>query len=331
MDSNLDESRIQAELRQFKDVERVHDLPPIQSYWSQTFLAEKFRAIGFKGMWDYYVQSVLEVRSRESAPKTLRIVSIGSGNCDIEITLAERLLQAGESDFFVECLDINAKMLERGAAAAEAKGITRHLRFVVADLSEWSAERDSVDVFFANQSLHHIVALEKLFETIQHSMTPAGCLLTGDMIGRNGHMLWPEAHAVVRALWNSIEQPKKLNHRSMKFDTEYPNKDFSDVGFEGIRAQDILPLLVEHFHQDVFLGFTNITRPFVSRAYGPNYDPANQQDKQFIKFVATLDDSLIDEGYLKPTQCFATFRKQASAQPRQYRHWSAAYSVRKVT
>ena len=45
--------------------------------------------------------------------------------------------------------------------------------------------------------------------------------------------------------------------------------------FEGIRAQDILPLLVERFTFDEFIGFGNVIDPFVDRSFGPNFDIAS--------------------------------------------------------
>lgn len=328
MDKTLDPSRVEAELRQFSNLEEIHVLPKIQSYWSHRFIASKFQTIGFSGQWDFYLRSVLAVRLRMPEDKPLKIVSIGSGNCDIELDLAKRLVSAGELNFEIECLDLNPAMLKRGAAAAEQNALSRFFKFTLTDLSDWSCEPDSVSVFFANQSLHHIVELEHLFDLVTRTMAPEGCLLTGDMIGRNGHMLWPEALAVVSALWASVDKSKHFNHRTKTFDRAFPNTDFSGESFEGIRAQDILPLLVKYFHQDVFLGFNSISRPFISRAYGHNYHPENEADAQFIRFLGNLDDNLIDEGVLKPTQCFATFCKVPPANPRQYKHWSAEFCIR---
>lgn len=331
MNEALDRSRVEAELRQFKNNKQIHDLPRIQHYWSNQFLKPKFQALGFTGMWDFYLKSVLAVRNRMQNAGRLLIVSIGSGNCDIEIMLAKCLIGAGEQDFLIECLDLNPQMLERGAASAERNNLLRHFVFTTTDLSDWQPAPDSIAVFFANQSLHHIEKLENLFDRVEAAMSPQGCLLTGDMIGRNGHMLWPNALAVVRAIWASMDETKRLNHRTLKIDAEFRNTDFSAHGFEGIRAQDILPLLVERFHQDVFLGFNGFVRPFISRAYGPNFDPNDEADTRFIRFIGTLDDSFIDEGVLKPTQCFATFGKVPSPKPLQHKHWTAAYCVQKTT
>ena len=141
-------------------------------------------------------------------------------------------------------------------------------------------------------------------------------------------MSWPETLFYVETLWASIDREKKYHHVLKKFHDSFPNTDFSAVGFEGIRAQDILPLLLSRFKAEVFLGSMSVVRPFISQGYGPNYDVKNPADCAFIRFVANLDDALIDRGVTKPISCFATFKKVHVAKPLFYRHWSAEYCCR---
>ena len=57
---------------------------------------------------------------------------------------------------------------------------------------EWIPE-NHVDLCMANQSLHRFVELETLFDTIRDAIGSIGLSVVPDMIGRNGHMRWPEA------------------------------------------------------------------------------------------------------------------------------------------
>ena len=54
----------------------------------------------------------------EDKNSVCRFVSIGSGNCDNEVDLVKRLLTSKMDNFTLECLDINAEMLERGKVLA---------------------------------------------------------------------------------------------------------------------------------------------------------------------------------------------------------------------
>ena len=121
------------------------------------------------------------------------------------------------------------------------------------------------------------------------------------MIGRNGHMLWPEALEVVESIWRFLPRQYKFHHQWKRYCDQYVNWDCSVDGFEGIRAQDILPLLLQRFGCEMFLGFSNITDKFIGRAYGHNYDWEKPFDQALLRFVAETDEEFIRRGYFTPT------------------------------
>ena len=316
------------ELKQFDRVEVVHSLPPSYHYWSSNYLRPKFRTLGFDGLSDFNSKTILGAYHRKRQ-RIFSFASIGSGNCDIEIALAGQLRQAGATDFLFRCFDLNPAMLERGRAAANKAGLESQFSFEAGDLSNIEFDADSVDVFFANQSLHHIVELEVLFERIFNGLSESGALLICDMIGRNGHMMWPEALFYVDLLWSSLPIDKKFHHVLKATHENFPNTDFSNVGYEGVRAQDILPLLISFFSADVFLGVSNIARPFTSRGYGANFDVQNNDsDRAFIDFVARMDDELIDRGIVKPTLAIASFVRRRTRRQVCFKHRTAEFCVR---
>ena len=108
------------------------------------------------------------------------------------------------------------------------------------DLNNWTAEHE-FDSILAIHSLHHVVALEKPFDEVHRSLSGEGAFLINDMIGRNGHLRWPEALDVVQAFWKELPHSKRYNHQLKRFEDEFVNWDCSTEGFEGIRAQDIRP------------------------------------------------------------------------------------------
>ena len=159
-----------------------------------------------------------------------------------------------------------------------------------------------------NQSLHHFVNLEHIFETIRSHMKPHGYFIVSDMIGRNGHMRWPEAYKIVCDLWRLLPDKYKWNHLLKRYEDMYDNWDCSKEGFEGIRSQDILPLLSRYFEFDFFFAFGNVIDVFVDRCFGPNFDPNDDYDKAFIDFVARLDEKKIEEGLIHPTHLMARMK-----------------------
>jgi hypothetical protein len=91
------------------------------------------------------------------------------------------------------------------------------------------------------------------------------------------------------------------------------NWDCSKSGFEGIRAQDILPLLLERFDFSHFLGFGGMIDPFIDRGYGHNLRVEKPEDLAFIDFVEALNDLLLDSGAITPTMAFGVARAGCEA------------------
>ena len=229
-----------------------------------------------------------------------RFVSIGAGNCDLEIDLGLHLRTAGYDDFIIDCLDLNTDMLERGRTAAAKAGVAAHVNFVQADFNAWTPAHQ-YDAVIANQSLHHVLELEDLFAQIKSSLKPHGSLVVSDMIGRNGHQRWPEALEIVHQFWRQLPPSYRLNRKLQRYEELYQDWDCSLEGFEGIRSQDILPLLLEYFQFRLFIGFGNVIDPFVDRAFGFNFDAAQAWDRSFIDRVHQRDQEAIVSGRIGPT------------------------------
>ena len=321
------EDRVTSEIHRFKKVKDVHELPPIFHYWSNRYIRPKLeQVLEVSGPDDFYMKYIC--RFAEAQPQEIvRIASLGAGNGDTELRLARNLIECGVTNFCFHCLDLNPAMLGRGAEMAKQKGLADRMQFEEADLSKWKPERP-FPVVIANHVLHHIVPLEEVFENVRQAIGKDGYFLSCDVIGRNGHLRWPEALALVLDAWRTMPDRYKYNHMLSRHEELYENWDCSSEGFEGIRAQDILPLLVKNFHFDGFVAFGNLPDVFVSRTFGHNFDAANPEDTTFIDRIATLNDRLIDQGSLKPTEMVAAMRREPCASPRFYKHWTPEFCVR---
>ena len=92
---------------------------------------------------------------------------------------------------------------------------------------------------------------------------------------------------------------------------EYINHDCAEERFEGIRAQDILPLLNKVFHFELFIPFANVVTVFIDRPFGHNFDAKGEWDRDFIDRLHARDDAAILKGEIKPTQMLAVLRNQS--------------------
>lgn len=307
------EDRKKQELEHFAKDVNVHELPEIFHYWSNKYLRPMLEEHGIEHPDDLFVEHMLSSAALCKAEKPI-FISIGSGNCDTEVRLANRLKERGLHRFSIECLDLNPTMLQRGRDLAVAEGVIDHLSFIEQDFNEWKADKQYTSVL-ANQSLHHIQNLEGVFLEIRNSLHENGSFITSDMIGRNGHQRWPEALSAVHRFWGELPEGYKYNHQLQRHEELYENWDCSSEGFEGIRAQDILPLLIQDFHFQLFIAFSNVVDVFIDRGFGHNFDETNQWDLDFIDRVHQFDEASIQSGTIKPTHMMAVMRKTPVANP----------------
>lgn len=296
----------------FSRCETVHDLPPIFHYWSNRYLRPKLEAIGVTGPDDFFLRHL--ERCYDGGEGERCFVSIGAGHCDLEIRLAQRLIASGRDRFVVEALEVNRSMIDAALARVASAGVAAQVRPQRCDVNTWTPAR-VYDAVIANHSLHHLVALEHLFDGIASKLAPHARFIVSDMIGRNGHMRWPEALAIVDEYWQELPSAYRYDRQRFLQLDQFENWDCAKDGFEGIRAQDILPLLVERFSFDVFLAFANVIDPFVERSFGPNFSVDSDWDRAFIDRVHARDEVEIAAGRIKPTHLFAVMGTgQPSAQ-----------------
>ena len=320
------DARVLRELDIFRDQTVIHNLPEISHYWADGKIRPRFEALGISSAYDMFKRYLVRQCLREPG-RPLRFVSMGSGNCDVEIDFARHLLSAGHSNFVIECLDLNPAMLERGRAAAEKNGVSAQLGFVQGDFNRWQPDRE-YDAVLAVQSLHHVVNLEGLFKQVRASLKPHGRFIISDMIGRNGHQRWPEALEIVNEFWRELPPAYRYNRILQRQEEEFVNRDYSDEGFEGIRSQDILPLLLSHFRFELFIAYGNVIDPFVDRVWGHNFDPKLQWDRDFIDRVHRRDEEAMLDGLIKPVHMEAVVGNEPVERILCHQPFTPEFSVR---
>ena len=324
--------RVQEQIEQFNEKNSYQELPGIFHYWSNKYVVPMLQeTIGVNNNIEFFSKHFIACLNANPAANSL--LSVGCGECETEIIIASQLIQAGIENFHFECIDLSPISVERALANIERENLTKFFQAHTLDLNHWSPAK-TYGAIMANHSLHHITELERLFAGIKKALPPTGLFLANDMIGRNGHMRWPECEDLVKAIWAFLPDHLKYNRLfqdeagNFRFEETFRNRDCSTEGFEGIRAQEILPLLAKTFHFQKFLALGNLQDIFIDRCFGHNFDPSSPQDLAFIDFLELLNNLLIDLGYLKPTIMFAVMANGTSGSTQYYRHWSPEYCIR---
>jgi SAM-dependent methyltransferase len=329
--------KVEKELEHFRTVKNVHDLPEIYLWFAKKYWRPIFESVGLNRLNDIYMSYMTKVFEQQGKHSgTVKMISIGSGNCDLEVELGKELVENGVGNWLFDCLEMNPDMIVRGKELAQKENLEKHFNFVNVDIKNWKVKKDEYNIVIANHSLHHFVDLEILFKKIHISLHPDGYFLTNDMIGRNGHMRWPEVLPILNSVWEGLEDKYKYNHQLKRVDKTFVNWDCSQEGFEGIRAQNILSLLVKTFSFDLFLGFGNMIDIFIDRSFGHNYDPESEKDRQIIDIIACIDQTMLENGTFKPTHIVAAMTKKQRifgpkirSKTKVYKHLTPKYCVRK--
>lgn len=296
------DARIAAEIEHFRGQTDIHALPDIFHYWSNRLLGPHIADVF--GACDMHAVFASELALSVARSGCGDIVSIGAGDGVVEIGVAERLLRDGVTNFQFDCLELSPHLIERGRNAAQAKGLDGHVTFQQVDLSYWRPER-CYGAAFAHHSLHHIVSLEHVFDELKQALLPDGAFVIADMIGRNGHMRWPESLAPLQRLWSVIPARYKYHHLFARQMDTYLDWDCSCEGFEGIRAQDIMPTLVDRFEFRKMCVWGGMLDVFIDRAFGHNLDSASAADREFVDRLWEADCALLKLGAATPTQMMA--------------------------
>jgi hypothetical protein len=247
--------------------------------------------------------------------------------CDAAVLLASRLVALGVSNFTLTCVSWEAGFLAKGLQLARRHGVLPFVRFEVFEPTLCMGWRN-VSIVLAREVLHRCRQLERVVDLIREGIADEGLLLVSESIGRNGHRQWPEGLEIVDRVWSAMPQRYKLNHASHRFDDIFHNRGRGRSRDDGVRSEDVLPVLLDKMHFEVFVAFGCIMDALVNRQYGPNFDPHRAEDRAFIDELASLDETSIDCGVVKPTHMMAAAHPQPGLVRRYFGHRSPEFCVR---
>ncbi len=290
-------------------------LPPIFHYWSGRYLAPDAEHLGIYSPEQFYFDEICKAAGG-GASHSIEVLSLGSGACSMEIALSRRLIDHGILAR-VTCVDFNSDLLRQAAVQADTNGLSESMQFLQVDCNQVSALPAS-SVIIVNQFFHHVESLEQLCRAMKQALIPTGRLLTSDIIGRNGHLLWPDVLEAVRGFWDELPERKHFDRYFGKVRKTYQPVDHSAYSNEGVRAQDIVQCLLEAFDFELFFTFGGCIMPFVERRIGFNFDPTDAGDRLFIDRVQAEDVAAMAGGKFPASNMIASLRHKGSTERTQF-------------
>lgn len=284
-------------------------LPPIFNYWSGRFLAPDAHRLGIGSPESFFLDRIR--RSAANGNRPVRVLSAGTGSCNMEIELAASL-QADGTAVQITCLDFNPALMRRAAAMALARGVTATMAFEARDCN-LPFELPGQDVIIVNQFFHHVTELETFCQSLRRSLAAHGVLLSSDIVGRNGHQLWPDVETVVQQAWATLPAGQRHDRHFNTASERYRPINHAAYSNEGVRAQDIVACLLAEFDFELFFGFGGAIMPFVERRIGFNFDPQQDADRAWIERLHAIDANALAAGRYPATNMIAALRHKGRA------------------
>ncbi len=245
-----------------------------------------------------FVQLLVE---RARLGKPVKVLSLCAGAARIEAAYAAHLGANVEWSL----IDINSDLL-RLASSQFPPDIK--LDLIEANINDVQYSGEKWDIIMCISALHHVIELEKVMKFCYLSLNADGEFWSlGESIGRNGNRLWPEARDRANAIFKNLPEKYRINSHSLQVDELLPDNDYSVGCFEGIRSEDIEPIIDVWFQQvDVFRANCFLWR-LVNLAYNDNY---NLNDECDINLVKSFVEAELDYYYQggRGTELFGVYK-----------------------
>ena len=251
-----------------------------------------------------FPKRIRAVHERERRP--VRILSLCSGAAGIE----RRILADTGCPVDITLFDLNEKLMREATATLSS---VAEISTILGDVNGISAEQFgnlTFDIAMFVSGLHHVVEIEHVVQTVIELLVRNGEFwIIGEAIGRNGNQLWPEALDAANGVFSLLPERFRLNAFTGNVDSMVPETDFSANSFEGIRSEEIEPLLSRYFDPVEMWRRNCFLWRLVNPAYFHNYDLNNQEDRHLVLSLVAAEYNLWKSGG-RPTESHSVYRKR---------------------
>jgi SAM-dependent methyltransferase len=247
------------------------------------------------------------LHEREDRP--VRILSLCSGAASIEW----RMIADADCPVEITLFDLNENLMRKAEATLSSVAQTSS---VLGDINVISAEQFgnlTFDVAMFVSGLHHVVEIERVLQTVIELLVPNGEFwIIGEAIGRNGNQLWPEALDAANRIFSLLPERFRRNASTGNVDSTVPETDFSASSFEGIRSEEIEPLLLRYFDPVQLWRRNCFLWRLVNPVYFRNYDLNSEEDRYVVLSLVAAEYNLWKKGG-RPAESHSIYRRRENS------------------
>jgi SAM-dependent methyltransferase len=147
----------------------------------------------------------------------------------------------------IDALDCSLYSLRVAKRDADNEGFSDRIHYFASDFNQPVLPRNTYDIVFFNQSLHHVAKLEKLLRAILLAMKPDAVLYLDEYVGPS-RTQWNEVIAPHRAVFASLPPAiRKSNFLPLPIQADDPS--------EAIRSGEIMEQLSIGFDFEAVRGY----------------------------------------------------------------------------
>ncbi len=292
--------------------------PAIFHWWRDQRIAEHLVPLEVAS-FDDLVAGTVARQCAARREETISILSLCGADPELELRLARKLKAQGHDNFVIDCIDDREGWHDVRTDLAEASGLADQIDSLSASSASLGDDQQ-YDVFVADGSLAYVADLPGLLTWIRQAWKDDSTMVLGAVLGACAAPDSPENVETIDRIWNVMPDHYMRNHVTGTEQTSYsaanPASDAPGSGGPlSPGSEPLLPLLLDEFCFEVFAPFGNLINAFVGPEVGPNFDPEDEDDRNFIERFAKLDEAQIDAGGIHPVHLTAVLRSTAGANP----------------
>jgi SAM-dependent methyltransferase len=302
--------QLENEIDHFHHQDRLHINSSAADWRNSIFIGPMLlAAFGYSNVHEIYASQISSAIKRSS---TSLVYSLGCGDGEQELAVLTASDNLGFEKFKIIGIELSPSSANKARINAEKLGLSNRFEVIEGDLNLGLPSGPPVAAYMIHHVLHHVIELELLLDNISNSLHCDGELITFDMIGRNGHMLWPELKPIIRQIWSTLPKNKRYDFIFNHSMASYEDWDCSLEGFEGIRSQDILRIIDKYLKPEKVVVWGGLSQVFLNNRVGPNFDPNTPLDCKFIALLHQVESMLLLQRQTTPVEICGSFRPKNS-------------------
>ncbi len=238
------------------------------------------------------------VRARHLPAVVHRALVLGCGSGWLERALADK----GGVRAIIAC-DAAPEIVDRARARAAEDGKAA-IEYRVLDLEHEELPAGPFDAIIANDVLHHITGLERLYGLVHDALAPRGRFVFNEYVGPNRFQYSDERIELINRYFRLFPDRLRwdpVTHSLLWMRTRIdPRQLIEEDPTEAVRSEDVLPLARDAFSVVAEVPYGGgLLSPLLFGVIA-GFEPGRAEDDRLLEILCAAEDRLTEASVLEP-------------------------------